>query len=160
MKFAKYLQAESIPEWKSKYINYKYLKKLLKQVAARKEKENEEQRKQQPFAPLPPPALLDQHPSQSMELKVQSSLPTSTTSLEAQKVAGEASGKSSVDSSPEPSKIRRKSRLEQRPSTGSISGKLGKSLRWLTPPTLKLAPSAAAVPFEQSIIAEETGTLG
>jgi hypothetical protein len=33
MKFAKYLQAESVPEWRKKYINYKLLKKLLKEIA-------------------------------------------------------------------------------------------------------------------------------
>ncbi|KAG0172174.1 hypothetical protein DFQ29_008490 [Apophysomyces sp. BC1021] len=32
MKFAKYLESESIPEWRKAYINYKGLKKRLKQV--------------------------------------------------------------------------------------------------------------------------------
>ncbi|KAI3649667.1 hypothetical protein MP228_005299 [Amoeboaphelidium protococcarum] len=32
MKFAKYLAAESVPEWRRKYINYKYMKKLLKVI--------------------------------------------------------------------------------------------------------------------------------
>lgn len=32
MKFAKYLTTESVPEWRKKYINYKLLKKLLKQI--------------------------------------------------------------------------------------------------------------------------------
>lgn len=32
MKFAKYLESESIPEWRRAYINYKGLKKKLKAV--------------------------------------------------------------------------------------------------------------------------------
>ena len=32
MKFAKYLESESIPEWRKAYINYKGLKKRLKAV--------------------------------------------------------------------------------------------------------------------------------
>lgn len=32
MKFAKYLESESIPEWRKAYINYKGLKKRLKAI--------------------------------------------------------------------------------------------------------------------------------
>jgi SPX domain protein involved in polyphosphate accumulation len=32
MKFAKYLESESIPEWRRAYINYKGLKKRLKAI--------------------------------------------------------------------------------------------------------------------------------
>ncbi|KAL9555338.1 hypothetical protein MBANPS3_002401 [Mucor bainieri] len=32
MKFAKYLESQSVPEWRKAYINYKGLKKKLKQV--------------------------------------------------------------------------------------------------------------------------------
>lgn len=32
MKFAKYLEAESIPEWRKAYIDYKGLKKKLKAI--------------------------------------------------------------------------------------------------------------------------------
>lgn len=32
MKFAKYLEAESVPEWRKKYIDYKGLKKALKGI--------------------------------------------------------------------------------------------------------------------------------
>lgn len=32
MKFAKYLEAESVPEWRKAYINYKGLKKRLKAI--------------------------------------------------------------------------------------------------------------------------------
>ena len=34
MKFAKQLQTEAVPEWRRKYIQYKQLKKLLKQIPA------------------------------------------------------------------------------------------------------------------------------
>lgn len=34
MKFEEYLNVESVPEWQSKYINYKELKKVLKSVAS------------------------------------------------------------------------------------------------------------------------------
>jgi hypothetical protein len=44
MKFAKYLHAESVPEWRKKYIDYKGLKKVLKraQQALEREREREE----------------------------------------------------------------------------------------------------------------------
>lgn len=32
MKFAKYLEGQSVPEWRKAYINYKGLKKRLKQI--------------------------------------------------------------------------------------------------------------------------------
>lgn len=32
MKFSKYLESQSVPEWRKAYINYKGLKKKLKQV--------------------------------------------------------------------------------------------------------------------------------
>jgi SPX domain protein involved in polyphosphate accumulation len=32
MKFAKFLESESIPEWRKAYINYKGLKKRLKAI--------------------------------------------------------------------------------------------------------------------------------
>ena len=32
MKFAKYLEDQSVPEWRKAYINYKGLKKRLKQI--------------------------------------------------------------------------------------------------------------------------------
>jgi SPX domain protein involved in polyphosphate accumulation len=32
MKFAKYLESQSVPEWRKAYINYKGLKKRLKQI--------------------------------------------------------------------------------------------------------------------------------
>jgi SPX domain protein involved in polyphosphate accumulation len=32
MKFAKYLESQSVPEWRKAYINYKGLKKKLKHV--------------------------------------------------------------------------------------------------------------------------------
>ncbi|KAJ3146678.1 hypothetical protein HDU86_008422 [Geranomyces michiganensis] len=36
MKFAKYLAENSVPEWRSRYVNYRVLKKLIKQAAAAK----------------------------------------------------------------------------------------------------------------------------
>jgi SPX domain protein involved in polyphosphate accumulation len=38
MKFAKYLESESIPEWRKAYINYKGLKKRLKAIEKVKNK--------------------------------------------------------------------------------------------------------------------------
>ena len=37
MKFAKYLEAESVPEWRRKYIDYKGLKKCLKAIVRQNE---------------------------------------------------------------------------------------------------------------------------
>ena len=37
MKFAKYLEAESVPEWRKKYIDYKGLKKCLKAIVRQNE---------------------------------------------------------------------------------------------------------------------------
>ncbi|KAI8585979.1 SPX domain-containing protein [Geranomyces variabilis] len=36
MKFAKYLAENSVPEWRSRYVNYRGLKKLIKQATAAK----------------------------------------------------------------------------------------------------------------------------
>lgn len=39
MKFAKYLESQSIPEWRKAYINYKALKKRLKAIEKVKPKQ-------------------------------------------------------------------------------------------------------------------------
>lgn len=39
MKFGKYLEAEQVPEWAKMYVNYRLLKKLIKEVAVAKEQE-------------------------------------------------------------------------------------------------------------------------
>ncbi|TPX62735.1 hypothetical protein SpCBS45565_g06949 [Spizellomyces sp. 'palustris'] len=38
MKFAKYLAENSVPEWRSRYVNYRQLKKIIKKVVAAREK--------------------------------------------------------------------------------------------------------------------------
>eukprot|EP00732_Lithocolla_globosa_P002340 Lithocolla_globosa_v1_NODE_1513_length_2520_cov_11.413793.p2 type:complete len:155 gc:universal NODE_1513_length_2520_cov_11.413793:2477-2013(-) len=41
MKFAKYIASESVPEWRSQYINYKRLKKLLKVLVEQQESKSD-----------------------------------------------------------------------------------------------------------------------
>lgn len=44
MKFSKYLEGQSVPEWRKAYINYKGLKKKLKQVERVSKKKKREKK--------------------------------------------------------------------------------------------------------------------
>ncbi|KAI8818109.1 SPX domain-containing protein [Fimicolochytrium jonesii] len=41
MKFAKYLEENSVPEWRSQYVDYRQLKKLIKQVVKARHREKQ-----------------------------------------------------------------------------------------------------------------------
>ncbi|ORY08265.1 SPX-domain-containing protein [Basidiobolus meristosporus CBS 931.73] len=55
MKFAKYLETESVPEWKQKYIDYKALKKALRHIEEKQgplDKNNAQSTDAMPVAPI------------------------------------------------------------------------------------------------------------
>ncbi|KAJ1954913.1 Signal transduction protein, partial [Linderina pennispora] len=44
MKFGKYLEAEQVPEWEKMYVDYKHLKRRIKEIAAAQERNRKSQR--------------------------------------------------------------------------------------------------------------------
>ena len=73
MKFAKYLEAELVPEWRRQYVNYKMMKKHVKKVGASADRpHSEEDESERPLSPTPigtaPPS---RHETSSSEHAVQ-----------------------------------------------------------------------------------------